>query len=305
MKTNERPTCNKVIVRLMGGLGNQMFQYAAAMSIAIEWNAQLEVDLSLLNNKVSSRDEILRDFELGELFVGPFNRSSMFSSSRLYPATNLIHHRIYSKVIRSFLPGDLRIQEEHYPIIKSSPSASVVGLVGRFQSQRYFQNAENEVQSAFQFKKRLPASAQSLINLAAMPTTVAIHVRRGDYVSHPVYSKTLGFVGNEYLVTAMELAKKRIGNDVRFVVFSDDQEWCKSFFPSDVQVITESFLPNPAHSDFMLLSKFRNIIISNSTFAWWAAKLAEPQASLIVAPKRWSASGASDPHILPSTWLSL
>lgn len=305
MKEQGRLRCKKVIVRPMGGLGNQMFQYAAAISLASSWNAHVEVDTSLLNQKVSIGDEVLRDFELGELFKGPFKYSSVITSARLYPASNKIYHRIFSKLMRLILPGELRIQEEHYPIRTSSPSASVVGLVGRFQSQGYFENAESKVRGAFQFKSDLPASAWSLIDLAAMPTTVAIHVRRGDYVSHPVYSKILGFVGEDYLVAAMELAKNRIGDNVRFVVFSDDHEWCKSFFPSDVRVITESFLPNPAHSDFMLLSQFRNIIISNSTFAWWAAKLAEPNASLIIAPKRWSAAGASDANIIPATWLSL
>jgi hypothetical protein len=286
-------------------MGNQMFQYAAAAGYAQKWNAKVELDTSLLATRSKSENAVHRDFELASLFSGPFNHANHLTCSKLYPRTELTRDRILSKLMRSLAPGELRIQEGFLPLHDGAPAKKLVGLVGRFQSQEYFKGFEQQVREAFQFKLEWPEESLWLRELARQNTTIGIHVRRGDYVSHPVYSKTLGFVGEDYLTKSMRLAEERLGTKPTFLVFSDDHEWCESFFGKDVQIVKHSFFMNPAHSDFMLLTQFQNLIISNSTFAWWAAKLSEPRSSLIIAPKKWAAAGAFDKSIVPDNWLSL
>lgn len=293
----------RVVVRLMGGLGNQMFQYAAALKIASDLDAKLEVDTSLLSDSGIGKGQ--RSFELSDLFCGPFIEADALSCARLYPVTSKIEDRILSRIIRVFFPGDLWLQKGHCRFTRFVPSSSLVGVIGRFQSEKYFESEIENVRHCFAYKLELSKKADKILRLAKESTSVAVHVRRGDYVTDPVYSKSLGFVGEDYLINAMNLVRVKLGVEPRFFVFSDDHNWCHEFFGESATIMTKSYLSNAAHSDFMLMSNFCNIIISNSTFAWWAAKLAEPNVSMIVAPKRWAADGDFDENVIPKSWLSI
>ena len=285
-----------LVVRLMGGLGNQMFQCAAGIALSQKMGRQLLIDVSLLGeNSGSSVHDIIRDFELSELFCGPFHFASRMQTDRLYPVNTRLCSRITSFVLRRFRPAKLHIQDENHWMDIPDSDLDLIGIVGRFQDAEYFDLAIEHISKAFRFKPSLSEEGKKLRTLwSGNSCWVAVHVRRGDYVTHPVYSKTIGFVGKDYIDRALEYFRKEI-NSPQFVFFSDDPEWCETNYGDVGTVHKNAFCRNHAHSDFMLLTAFRNVIIANSTFSWWAGKFAEMNnGAQIVAPKVWTISISED-----------
>ncbi len=295
----------KIIIRLAGGMGNQMFQYAAALSLSTDMGATLLIDTSLLGKETRGYDDTVRHFELAQLFKGPFKKADFWDCTALYPLSSSFFHRLAHKLLGGFVKAELIVQRSYDKIELTPGRMNLMGIVGRFQSQDYFKNHEAKVLDAFRIKLPDSEKLRVLLETIRSESTVGIHVRRGDYVTHPGYSKSIGFVGESYLNAAMSYATEKLETKPKFVVVSDDHDWCRSFFGEDVFIVSETFLPNPAHSDFLILSNFRNLIISNSTFAWWAAKIGEANSQLIIAPKKWAKSGSFDQRIIPENWIAL
>lgn len=298
-----------VVIRLMGGLGNQMFQYATGVAISEKFGRTLLIDTSLLGKtKDVTAHAVIRDFELSEMFEGPFRFASNRRIRQLYPLGPSLRSRLFSLWSRCWNAGSLFCQRGHDWIEVEDSHHETIGLVGRFQTERYFSDHFQEVFRAFRFRKVLSEEGSALVEKWSNSIDfVGVHVRRGDYVTHPVYSKTLGFVGKEYLAKAMRYFKER-NDSVRFVFFSDDPDWCRDNFGAEAMVMQRSFSNIHSHSDFMLLSSFRGLIISNSTFGWWAGKFAEYERSaVVVAPKKWviAQSDSDERHRIPDTWVQL
>ena len=286
-----------LVVRLMGGLGNQMFQCAAGIALSQKMGRQLLLDVSLLGeNSGRSVHDIIRDFELSELFHGPFHFASRLQTDRLYPVNARLWSRLTSFVLRRFRPAKLHIQDGNCWMDVPDSELDLIGIVGRFQDAEYFDFAFDHILEAFRFKPSLSEKGRKLSTLwsGSGGSFVAVHVRRGDYVTHPVYSKTIGFVGKDYIDRALEHFRQEV-HSPRFVFFSDDPEWCEKHYGSVGTIHRTAFCENHAHSDFMLLTVFRNVIIANSTFSWWAGKFAEMNnCAKVVAPKRWTISISGD-----------
>lgn len=291
----------KVIVRLMGGLGNQMFQFAAGYHYALKFDRKLYIDTSLLGQTPAHPLEVQRDFELRHLFSGSFDAAPKKLTDHLYPQSKKIAHRLSSKIKRIMQPGDVLLQEDHNFIELVNSEKEIVGLVGRFQNEIYFKDSLDYILDEFHFKKELSDLSAQLIEQISDRKSVVIHVRRGDYITHPTYSQTIGFVGENYLIRAMEYFKQCI-NCPRFFVFSDDPTWCISFFGEQATIVRETYLNNPAHSDFQLMTRAKNLIISNSTFGWWCGRIAESKGARIVAPRKWSVSASASDKIVPNRW---
>ena len=286
-----------IVVRLKGGLGNQMFQYAAGRRLAERNGDELLLDLTFLLDR-SSPDIVPRDYGL-DIFDNLEGKVTLLSSTALrLPAASTFCRRA-SRIItrvksavgaqRPIVEGGLRFHEGILCLTGN------VYLDGYWQSERYFSDIEPLIRDAF----RLPSANGSCIRdvAAAIESTnaVCLNVRRGDFVHHPGSAKAHGFVGAEYYYEAVQVMTERVTNP-HFFIFSDDLPWCRANLALDSpHSFVDHDCKGPKFRDYLhLMSLCKHFLIANSTFAWWAVWLNPSAEKIVIAPKRWFADPALD-----------
>lgn len=183
--------------------------------------------------------------------------------------------------------GDMSFQSE---FLNAPPDCL---LFGYFQSYRYFESIADELRKeinqlldnysqaeSFHFKK-------SLLN----DQSVAVHVRRGDFMLHPAFH----VCGEHYYHVAMNKMRMQL-DGAQFFIFSDDPKWCKQHFKySDTQIIDSgASAANPLH-DLYLMSRASHHIIANSSYSWWAAWLGQKLHQRVITPSRWFSDNTNAP----------
>ncbi|MBL7901660.1 MAG: alpha-1,2-fucosyltransferase [Bacteroidia bacterium] len=297
-----------IVVRLMGGLGNQMFQYAFGKMLAIKNGTELKLDLSLLKGNSDIEHYVKRSFDLDifDLKV-EFATESEIAHFNGYTNASFLK-KIYHKLNRVLKRRNLWIQNNHQFNRKHLKLSNNICIVGRWQSYKYFESVTNEIRRDFMVNSHfLTESIYTKLILTNNTKAVAVHVRRGDYVSNPYYSRTIGALNVDYYVKAYEYATKSIKGAI-FYVFSEDIEWCQKHLDFIVNanfVLTDRSKKGMAN-DFNLITKCHNHIISNSTFSWWGAWLSENSKGMVIAPTRWAKeSSFVPPEIYPVHWIKI
>jgi len=253
-----------IILEMEGGLGNQMFQYAFAKACSVRSREQLFLDLTWYRNKSSKRR-----FLLDKLNVS-YGRSS---ANRL--SIGMI------KLVKN--PSVLK--DEGFFEEKSLEIHGNTLLEGYWESYKYFEAIAEDIKKGFALKK--PSEIFIELSKDIRPDSIAIHVRRGDFLA---LTDSRCQNGVPYYTRAVEqIVEKRGLRDPQIVVFSDDPEWCKAELRSLAgrpTAIFEGKLDSDAE-ELMLMSLYGNQVISNSTFSWWAAYLNPNPDKTIVMPKDW------------------
>lgn len=286
-----------IVVELMGGLGNQMFQYAFGLRLATERQTSLVANGFLLNSRLIAtlRQYTFRQFELS-VFGIDWPGSS--------PAT----------LLQACLP----FQTNTALILESNTSPEALCLppllttnivcVGYWQSEQYFKSAESVIRQQFRFKKPVSEFTNRIAqHITTTPNSVFIHVRRGDYVSNTNASRHHGVCGIDYYQKALVYLKARIDNP-HFFLFSDDLVWVKQQLGPYMEQATyvDGNRGPDSWQDMYLMSLCDHAILANSSFSWWGAWL---HASLdfnrlVIAPAQWFANKQT-PDLLPNGWVSL
>jgi hypothetical protein len=298
-----------VITQLLGGLGNQMFQYALGFRLARDFGMDLLVDTSVLEDHSARRGSVKRVFDL-DLFSLSCVKASPTERWR-YNAHGLpFAVRVSRRVLKPFLGGDLVVEPgfRFQPdlLARRRPPKYIAGL---WQSWRYLTGREEEIRKEFTFREAFAPESIDLVERLRLDSSVAIHVRRGDYVTNPVDAATLGFVGSDYYRRAVDAAVPGSSGGKEFFVFSDEIEWCRAnvdWLPGPVTFVDSSRQKDRAahHLDFQLMAQARNFILSNSTFAWWAAWLSSATDKRVIAPMRWFNDPSLDSSDLcPPEWI--
>lgn len=298
-----------ILVRLMGGLGNQMFQYAFAKHISIEKGVALKLDSSLLGGG-DAENVVVRHFDLDVFGIQKIEETASKKeverfNGKFYPT---ILDRISFKIKSKFSNDQLLIQKGNE--INDQllcPKGEKLCVVGRWQSERFFFNNTDAIKKIFSFSGFQPNTySLSVAEQIRQSKSVSIHVRRGDYVTHPIYSKKLGALSLKYYLDAISLLKEKVSGNLTFYIVSDDIEWCKFNFENvneNIVFVEQEKNKLGFLSDLWLLHICQHAIISNSTFSWWGAWLGETAESVIIAPKKWSISPEFTPEsIVPERW---
>lgn len=279
-----------IIVKILGGMGNQMFQYAAAKNLALKLGTELLLDIESLKRH-GERPFDLGHFSITDKIANPNDFSKLGYSVFSYPLIKIKKHPNY------YLEKEFTYNENLKNI--SLP----VYLDGYFQSEKYFKEFETEIRKLLSFK--LAANQNELIFTQKMQssTPVSLHVRRGDYVTNPKATAQMGILDLYYYQNAMEILESKIAN-ITYFIFSDDVEWVKSNLKVSRPVIyvTGNNGEN-AFRDMRLMSQCHHHIIANSSFSWWGAWLNPNQEKVIVAPRKWFQQAISDQDLVPSHWL--
>ncbi len=282
-----------ITVRLTVGLGNQMFQYAMGRALAHRHQSQLELDTSWFPHfpKVAGQNP-------NEIFA--------FNIVQNFAKTNYQIQWTKSKL--SFLEGLKPLRRRKYVNEKFlRPDDNVldisgdVYLEGYWQDLKYFSTIRDILCQEFTLQKPLDPGTD-LFRLVQKENTVAIHVRRGDYV----WSAGDALLSLAYFKKAMETLSQKI-HGPQYIIFSDDIPWVKANLP----VPSGSYFVDRSHhltdaEELVLMSLCRHQIISNSTFSWWAAYLNSYPGKIVIAPARWNGSEPFDCEtLIPASWIAL
>lgn len=295
-----------IVVRLMGGLGNQMFQYAAARRLALRHDTELALDTEYFDR--IPLGDTPRRFELGHLRIQARFASTVEIAelsgrcSNSWLKINLYLRRMFCPV--RFQPRLINEQPGRFcSEVLTLPDN--VYLSGYWQSECYFSDQAETIRR--ELMVNLPATDRNL-TLAEQITqveSVAVHFRRGDYVSNAKTAAFHGVLPEAYYHQAIDEICQRIDNPHLFV-FSDDPEWARRSlsFPLPTTIVDHN-PPNLGYEDLRLMSLCRHAIIANSSFSWWGGWLIDNPAKIIVAPLRWFADGRHTQNLIPETWITL
>ena len=289
-----------IVIKLSGGLGNQLFQYAYGRALATEFDKELILDTDFLLDRNKRENFVFRDFDLDLFKLKPYQFFDDFKKIQFYKKSWFKKSFVEVKEERfSYSPIDIDIKKRN------------IYLDGYWQSFKYFSSIEDSIRKEFSFLHSFTEDQQLLSNSIKTTTSICVNFRRTDFVSVPSAVETHGVPELEYYYTAIETIKAKVGKDVYLFVFSDDIEWCKAhfkvidpvFFVSHKQYKGERF-----SAYLQLMSQCKHFIIPNSTFGWWAAWLSQNQNKIIITPKRWfkdETLQSQTQDLRPKEWLEI
>ena len=272
-----------VRVRIVGGLGNQMFCAAAGMALARRLGAQLEFEL------YQFRDTSAKNLPYE---LGPFNLPAKLchlKDWRFKPEAAL--YRWWKGMTLGSKAAAPRLwrQPGHHFDPQFERLSGDVYLKGYFQSWRYFDAIAPEVRKAFDLKPTISKAgvAQAAAAESAGERSVAVHLRRGDYTQH---TQRFALLQKDYYERAVRLINRAVDRP-KFFVVSDDAGAARDMFSDHPEV---SFAHGTtAFDDMHLIASCHHHIIANSSFSWWGAWLSPWGNGLTVAPRTWFSRSVS------------
>lgn len=295
-----------VIVRLNGGLGNQMFQYAAGLRLATEWQVPLKLDLRFYETNQSGceyRNYGLDCFNINADIATPSEIGAFKTASQKRPLFAFFRHPFIKSTPGK---GFTFLREEYFhfnpAVLTAKPP---VYLDGYWQSEKYFKDCESGVRKAFLYNKPLDNRYADIGKKISSSNSVSVHIRRGDYMSSKRVADVHGLCPLEYYNKAIEKIAGLI-NQPEFFIFSDDIKWAKNNLTSSFFLHFIKGDKTKPCDDLNLMSQCKNHIIANSSFSWWGAWLSKYKNKIVIAPFKWfldPRKNTSD--LIPNTWIRL
>lgn len=283
---------NMIIVRLLGGLGNQLFQYAAGRSVSVRTGLPLKLDVTAFQD-YRLRNYCLRHFAILEDFASPEDIARLRGGRlrRMIKAFRCAHPRTY-------------VSERHFhydPAIATLDSS--VYLDGYWQCERYFADIADTIRKEALVTSTISEANGVVQDRIRESNSVAIHVRRGDYANNPKTRAAHGLCALDYYRHAVASMVARV-QAPQFFVFSDDSEWVRRNLAIDGAVtFVDHNGPERPHEDLRLMAQCKHHVIANSTFSWWGAWLGTWSGQIVFAPKQWFAThNARARDVCPSHW---
>ena len=278
-----------IITKLKGGLGNQLFQYAAGRAVALHHKVPLKLDLTIFETNKLHNGYRLDQFAIqsdiatkNEIFNLKGGNNVLFSALR---KAGFVKRKSYFKEKRS----------SHFDtsIFKNN----FIYLDGYWQNELYFSDIRELL-----LRELSPISSMNDLGNAYLEpiknsNSVSLHVRRGDYLN----LKNVGVLDVDYYMKAVEYIRTNVEKPI-FFIFSDDLEWCKNslgFLEGCIYVDrTQTEI-----DDLKLMSFCRHNIIANSSFSWWGAWLNQNPKKTVIAPKGWLLNVPGSSNVILSDWV--
>lgn len=295
-----------IVVKLMGGLGNQMFQYAFAKNLAIKNNTVLKVDLSFLLDRTPRENFIFREYDLGifKLNVEQIEKDQL--QKFLSPGSQSFFDRFLGK--KKIDTQTIKEQFFYFDAANISINENIY-LEGYWQTEKYFKEIESIIKNDFSFRYPLSELETTLNDQILFTNSICVNFRRTDFVNLKNSADTHGVTEMDYYEQAVALITDKV-SDPHFYIFSDDIEWCKENVKLDYPMtfVDHQYKGVKFSSYLQLMKNCKHFIIPNSTFAWWAAWLAENENKVVIAPKNWFKDEIlqnQTDDIIPTGWISI
>jgi hypothetical protein len=281
--------------RIRGGLGNQLFQYCMARSLADKLETNLGLDI--------------RDFSQDSPYLMGLKN---FNIRANFDPPGMIKHKKngYIKFLIDIISKNHKLvyKEPHLSFDKnyaSLPNGSY--LKGYWQSEKYFENNKLNILNDLRIITDQSSQNVEISKQIASNVSVSLHIRRGDYVSNSEYNATHGTCSLSYYKTAVSYLLKNIGKNFTIFAFSDDPEWVYSNLklPVDIRFVNNNS-SEYSYEDLRLMSECNHNIIANSSFSWWGAWLNTNNNKIVIAPSKWYANQyIKNNDIIPANWIKI
>lgn len=290
-----------IIVKLIGGLGNQMFQYAVGKHLANINNIELKLDITgFLEYKLHNYS--LNHLNIDENFATPedikyFKKYQRKPGRRWFLYNRLIanEYKYVQERQFHFNPQILKMGDDIY-------------LDGYWQTEKYFKDIKSIIKKDFSVKNNLDGKNLEISKKIRETESVSIHIRRTDYVTNQETNEHHGTCTIHYYEKAAHLIADKVRN-LHFFVFSDDKKWVKENLRlSYPTYYVDHNDAKTNYEDLRLMSMCKHNIIANSSFSWWGAWLNKNQNKIVIAPERWF--NKTKPHVytrdvVPETWVKI
>lgn len=285
---------SRILLRPVGGLGNQMFQYAAARALALRTGACVGLDLSWFGTD-PERQYALGPFAIkADILDRPLRNNDTHLLARITRHLSIVCASKDTPIFReASFRYDPRIEKVSPPVI----------LDGYFQSETYFAAYRTQISAEFTVQQPPSLAASHLLDQIANSDAICLHVRRGDYISNPKANAYHGTCSLEYYREGLAFISHGLDKPHCFV-FSDDPDWVWENFRSDLPTtMVDIHRPDQAHEDLRLMAACQRYVIANSSLSWWGAWLGTRAGKKVVAPLHWFRSSANDTSdLVPSEW---
>lgn len=281
-------------VKIIGGLGNQMFQYATAFAISKRTKQELIVDIS---DAITYKVHPLRLIELS-------------CSCKYEYKSNFLEKYIYSKsipyLVKQFMSWGYYIESGLWYDEKIDSRSLGKKIVGYFQSEKYFCDFRDDLINEFRPKAEFSQYQSHIRSLITQNKSCSVHIRRGDYISNPSANSMHGVCSSEYFSKAINYLESSgvADSSLTLFVFSDDIEWCEKNISFPYKTFFVKSDSERVELDMWLMSFCEHNIISNSSFSWWGAWLNENSNKKVIAPRQWFRENIKH-DILPESWIKL
>ena len=288
------------IIKIIGGLGNQMFQYALAIALQQQYkDEEIRLDLNCFRGYNKHQGYLL-----DEIFGRRFRAASLQEVARLaWPYPHYQLWRVGSRVLPrrqtmvcepadgSFSPDVLTLEGNRY-------------YDGYWQDERYFKAYRKEIVEAFKFSPFVGDGNRHVENMLRNERFASLHVRRGDYLNDALYQNTCGIDYYQRAISQMNA----MANPSCYFIFSDDIAWCKTH----IEPLCEGHRPyyidwnkgKEAYRDMQLMALCKYHIIANSSFSWWGAWLNDAEDGITIAPQQWYSRG-NKPSPASESWIKV
>lgn len=290
-----------IVVKLQGGMGNQMFQYALGRHLSLRHRTQLYLDISSFED-ISDPLIIKRQFDLSvfniQAAIAPLEiiEKCKRADTRLGKIISLLNPRIYQYVHEhkpGFDPRILHVRDNTY-------------LDGYWQSEKYFADYKDIIRQDFSIRAEMPLKVCKLAGRILKTESACIHVRRADFVHHARTRKCHGFCDIDYFDKAVSVLRDKIENP-QFFIFSDDPEWCRNHILPRYggEIIEHEYNGERSEWHLYLIACCKHQIISNSSFGWWGAWLNTNPNKIVIAPDHWTNDPKDKNDRIPGNWIRL
>ncbi len=293
-----------IIVRIHGGLGNQLFQYALGRGVS----SKLKTNLSLtwvpyekdtweycLNYFNITSDDAKNSSLFG--FVGMRKRQKKFNA--LY--------RLLKRIRLNDIIFPFYFVEKGFPFNSDLFSKNHSYIEGFWQTEKYFKHIEDDIRAEITLKNPLSSYSKNIMDEINNSNAISLHVRRGDYITRADAITFHGTCSPEYYKDAVGQIAKNI-SDPKFFLFSDDHEWVAENFkwlPFPFTCVKNPSEKN--YEDLILMASCKHHIIANSSFSWWGAWLNPRKDKIVIAPKKWFLNAPKNDtrDLIPEEWVKI
>ena len=294
-----------IITNLIGGLGNQMFQFAAGRALALSLGQPLRVTTDGFAGY-----ELHHGQQLESAFGLNLETASVSELRRIVGAgrTSHIVRRLAARTLLPGLTGGRFVAERSARWQPGLPQRCQEGayLHGYWQSERYFAHCADAVRADFSWHAPLRGrNAELAHEIHDSPGSVSLHIRRGDYLSTKANRTVYATCPVEYYQAAVAALRGPV--PLRLFAFSDDPTWTTQALAPRVGelVVVDHNLGEHSHLDMRLMAMCRHHVIANSSFSWWGAWLDARPNKRVITPRRWFIDGRDDSDLVPEAWQKL
>ena len=282
-----------VIVKIIGGLGNQMFQYAYAKSLQLKGHT-VKLDITEFESYLLHGGYQLNHYTI-DIEIASTEEIRIFKN-------------IFSKIGKKLKIDRKSIIEKSLLFNKKYLSVNNNYIEGYFQSEFYFIEHRKIIKEQFQIKSLLSKFTEKIIKeIEKLDSSCSIHIRRGDYISNNKAKNIHGSCSLDYYENAIKFLNEK-GIDGQYFIFSDDIAWVKENLKVENAIYIDSEEKRIPHEDIYLMSLCTYNIIANSSFSWWGAWLNSNPNKIVIAPKRWFLDELKEKEsmdIIPYSWVRI